>query len=92
MRGLSRQNVEKKIQNEMFIHSKTFKNDGFRPIILGIKKYILGRYTLAKLPTSLFSTKGDAEHICDLDHPYVISGSSLMCPPFGQFWSVGGLK
>ena len=57
------------MRNEMFIHSKTFKNDGFRPITLGIKKYILGRYTLAKLPTSLFSTKGDAEHICDLDHP-----------------------
>ena len=69
MRGLSRQNVEKKMKNKMFIHSKTFKNDGFRSIILGIKKYILGRYTLAKLPTSLFSTKGDAEHICDLDHP-----------------------
>ena len=26
-----------------------------------------------KLPTSLFSTKGDAEHICDLDHPYDLS-------------------
>ena len=58
------------MKNEMFIHFKTFKNDGFRSIIWGIKKYILGRYTLAKLPTSLFSTKGDAEHICDLDHPY----------------------
>jgi len=54
-----------------FIHSKTSKNDGFRPNILGVKKYTFWRYTFSKLPTSLFSTKGDAEHICDLDHPHL---------------------